>query len=87
VVMKRSGVDIVTKGGCQPPCWKMAVLSWMAVWPVSMLMRAILKPVLGPNFPKILAAGLVAAGIVVTLYWVAMPLLVMAAHNWLYLKK
>jgi hypothetical protein len=50
-------------------------------------MRDILKPVLGPNFPQILGAGLVAAGIVVTLYWVAMPLLVMAAHKWLYPKK
>ena len=78
---------INNKGRCQPPRWKMAVLSWMAVWPVSMLMRAILKPVLGPNFPQILAAGLIAAGIVVILYWVVMPLLVKVAHNWLYPKK
>jgi hypothetical protein len=35
---------------------------------------------LGPNFPQILGAGLVAAGIVVILYWVAMPLLVMLAQ-------
>jgi hypothetical protein len=49
-----------------------------------MLIRDILKPVLGPNFPQILGAGLVAAGIVVILYWVAMCLLVMVSHNWLY---
>jgi len=33
-----------------------------------MLVRAISKPVLGPNFPQILAAGFIAAGIVVVLY-------------------
>jgi len=75
---------INNKGRCQPPPrWKMAALSWMAVWPVSMLMRTILKPVLGPNFPQILAAELIVAGIVILVHWVAMPLLVKVAHNWL----
>jgi hypothetical protein len=37
--LMRSGVDIVTKGSSKPPRWKMALLSWTAVWPVSMLMR------------------------------------------------
>jgi hypothetical protein len=42
-----------------------------------MLMRGILKPVLGPNFPQILGAGLVAAGIVIILYWVAIATLLL----------
>jgi antibiotic biosynthesis monooxygenase (ABM) superfamily enzyme len=66
------------------PRWKMALLTWIAVWPASMLSSFILKPALGPNFPHVLAAGLIAAGVVVILTWVAMPLLMKIAHNWLY---
>jgi uncharacterized protein len=67
-----------------PPRWKMALLTWIAVWLASMLMRAILAPVLGPNVPQVPEAGLVAAGVVVILTWVAMPLLVKAAYPWLH---
>jgi antibiotic biosynthesis monooxygenase (ABM) superfamily enzyme len=42
--------------------------------------------VLGPSFSQVLAAGLIAAGIVVILTWVAMPLLVKIAQGWLYPK-
>jgi antibiotic biosynthesis monooxygenase (ABM) superfamily enzyme len=70
--------------GAMPPCWKMALLTWLAVWPVSMLVPALLLPILGPNFPQMLAAGIIAAGIVVILTWVAMPLLVSIARRWLY---
>jgi antibiotic biosynthesis monooxygenase (ABM) superfamily enzyme len=45
---------------------------------------AILIPLLGPNSPQVLTAGLIAAGIVVILTWVAMPLLVKVAHRWLH---
>jgi antibiotic biosynthesis monooxygenase (ABM) superfamily enzyme len=64
----------------------MALLTWIAVWLASMLMRAILAPVLGPNFPQVFSAGLVAAGVVVILTWVAMPFLVKMAHPWLHPK-
>ncbi len=70
--------------GLMPPRWKMASLTWIAVWPVSMLVPTILMPLLGQNFPQIFTAGLIAAGIVVVLTWVAMPLLVKAAHPWLH---
>jgi antibiotic biosynthesis monooxygenase (ABM) superfamily enzyme len=82
-VITTGGVDIVTKDRCIPQRWKMALLTWIAVWPVSMLVPAILKPVLGPNSPQILAAELIVAGIVILVHWVAMPLLVKVAHNWL----
>jgi uncharacterized protein len=39
-----------------------------------------------PPTGKVLAAGLIAAGIVVILTWVAMPLLVKIAQGWLYPK-
>jgi uncharacterized protein len=67
-----------------PPRWKMALLTWIAVWLASMLMRAILAPVLGRNLPQILEAALVAAGVVVILTWIAMPFLVKMTHPWLH---
>ena len=69
-----------------PPRWKMALLSWIAVWLVSMLMRAILAPMLGPNIPQVLEAGILAASVVVILTWVAMPFLVKIAGPWLHPK-
>jgi uncharacterized protein len=66
-----------------PPRWKMALLTWIAVWLASMLMRAILTPALGPNVPQFVEAGLVAAGVVLILTWVAMPFLVRIARPWL----
>jgi antibiotic biosynthesis monooxygenase (ABM) superfamily enzyme len=70
--------------GPMPPRWKMALLTWIAVWPVSMLVPAILMPLVGPNSPQVSTPGLIAAGIVVILTWVAMPLLVKVAHPWLH---
>ena len=62
----------------------MAILTWIAVWPVSMLVPAILVPLLGPTFNQVLAAGIIAAGIVIILTWVAMPILVKVTYRWLY---
>jgi len=67
-----------------PPRWKMALLTWVAVWLASMLMRAILAPALGRDVPQVLEAALVAAGVVVILTWAAMPFLVRIAHAWLH---
>jgi uncharacterized protein len=58
-----------------PPRWKMALLTWIAVWLASMFVQAALAPALGPNVPQVLEAGLVAAGVVLILTWVAMPFL------------
>ncbi|HTW29574.1 MAG TPA: hypothetical protein VME92_20785 [Acetobacteraceae bacterium] len=66
-----------------PSRWKMALLTWIAVWLASMLVRAILTPTLGPGVPKLVQAGLVAAGVVVILTWIAMPVLVRIARPWL----
>jgi antibiotic biosynthesis monooxygenase (ABM) superfamily enzyme len=66
-----------------PPRWKMALLTWIAVWPVSVLVPAVLKPLFPAAFPQILASGVIAGGIVTVLTWGAMPLLVKLAHAWL----
>ena len=69
--------------GGPPPRWKMALLTWIAVWPVSMIVPVIVSQLVSHNVPNFLFAGVVAGGIVVILTWVAMPLLVRLAHPWL----
>jgi antibiotic biosynthesis monooxygenase (ABM) superfamily enzyme len=69
-----------------PPRWKMAVLTWIAAWPVSMLVSAILALAVGQNLPHVVESALVAAGLVIALTWVAMPFLVKIAHPWLHPK-
>lgn len=66
----------------RPPRWKMAILTWLAVWPVGMAVAALLKPVVA-NWPHALASALISAGIVASLTWAAMPLVVKVAHPWL----
>lgn len=67
-----------------PPRWKMALLTWIAVWPVSLAVSALLNPMIGEAVPKLILSGVVAVGIVVILTWVVMPLLVKLAHRWLH---
>lgn len=78
------GLEAWFRSQQRPPArWKMAVLTWLAVWPVSLVVKALLVPVLGSALPEVLFAGVTAAGIVVGLTWGAMPLLVKAAGRWL----
>ncbi len=67
-----------------PPRWKMALLTWIAAWPASLLTQTVLAPVVGSDVPQVLQAALVAAGLVVILTWVAMPFLVRIASPWLH---
>lgn len=69
-----------------PPRWKMALLTWPAVWLSSMLVRTIVAPAMGPNISQVVEAGFITAGVVVTLTWVAMPFLVKIARPWLHPK-
>lgn len=78
------GLEAWFRSPQNPPArWKMALLTWIAVWPVSMAVRALLNPLIGQTAPHVIFAGVVAGGIVVVLTWVAMPLLVKVAHRWL----
>lgn len=66
-----------------PAQWKMALLTWIAVWPISTLAPAVLNPLIGSVVPQFAFAGAVAGVIVLVLTWVAMPLLVKVANGWL----
>jgi len=67
-----------------PPRWKMALLTWLAVWPASMAVPAALQPIIGSSLPKVLFAGIAAGAIVLVLTWIAMPLLIRFTRRWLY---
>lgn len=71
-------------GGRMPPRWKMALLTWLAVWPVSMGVAAVVLPLISLRLHPVLVSGVVSAGIVLVLTWIAMPLMVRAAHGWLH---
>ena len=65
-----------------PPCWKMALVTVLGVWPVSMLVPWLLNPFIG-NLSLALQALLIAVGIVILLTWGVMPLLVRILKPWL----
>ena len=65
-----------------PPRWKMAIVTVLGVWPVSMLVQRLLSPLIGDHPPP-LQALFMAVGIVVLLTWAVMPVLVRILRPWL----
>jgi antibiotic biosynthesis monooxygenase (ABM) superfamily enzyme len=65
-----------------PPPWKMAIVTVLGVWPLSMLVPWLLNPLIA-DFSSILQALFSAAGIVILLTWAVMPGLVRLLKPWL----
>ncbi|MBI4791329.1 MAG: antibiotic biosynthesis monooxygenase [Deltaproteobacteria bacterium] len=65
-----------------PPRWKMALVTVLGVWPVSMLVPRLLQPLIGGQ-PLALRALLISIGIVILLTWAVMPVLVRILKPWL----
>jgi antibiotic biosynthesis monooxygenase (ABM) superfamily enzyme len=66
-----------------PPRWKMAVVTALGVWPVSILVPWLLNPLM-TGLPFSLQALFVAMGIVILLTWAVMPIMVRILSPWLY---
>ena len=66
-----------------PPPWKMALVTLLGVWPVSMFVPWLLRSMINGLLP-LLQALFIAAGIVVLLTWAVMPVLVRILKRWLY---
>jgi len=66
-----------------PPPWKLALVTVAAVWPTRMFVPWLLNPLMS-GLSLALQALLVAAGIVIRLTWVIMPVLVRILKRWLY---
>lgn len=65
-----------------PPRWKMAVLTFVAVYPMTSLVPPISRRVLAPLNPLLINLASTAV-IVAALTWVIMPLLTRLVHRWL----
>jgi uncharacterized protein len=78
-----TGLEAWFRSSNSPPQWKMALVTWIAVWPISMAVPALLHPLIGSRVSNVIFAGAVAAGIVLVLTWLAMPALVKVARPWL----
>lgn len=69
-----------TKG---PPRWKMALVTFAAVWPLSTLLGATVRLTLSAQ-PRWVQGAITSALIVLSLTWVVMPLLTRVARPWLF---
>jgi len=70
-------------GSVQPPRWKMATVTALGVWPVSIVIPWLLKPLVGTLHPWVQAL-FIAIGIVIVLTWAVMPVLVKILRPWLH---
>lgn len=66
-----------------PPRWKMAVVTWLGVFPSVALWSSVLQPVL-KSWPHLLMVAVMNVCVVVTLAWGVMPLLTRWFRPWLH---
>lgn len=77
------GLEAWFRGAQAPARWKMAFLTWLGVWPTSLLVGNVIGPPLA-DLHLLLSSAIVAAVIVVCLTWVVMPGLVKLFRFWLH---
>jgi antibiotic biosynthesis monooxygenase (ABM) superfamily enzyme len=71
------------RSSAPPPRWKMAIVTVLGVWPVSILVPKMLAPVID-GLSGTFQALMIAIGIVIVLTWAAMPLLTRPFSRWLF---
>lgn len=76
------GLEAWFQSAAPPPRWKMALLTWLGVWPTSWAVGTLIGPHLAGG-STLLTSALIAAVIVVCLTWLVMPLLVKVFRFWL----
>lgn len=65
-----------------PPRWKMAIVTWMGVWPTVYVVAHLLGKHLA-GWPSFVATGLVTLVVVSVLTWGVMPVLTRLVRPWL----
>jgi len=65
-----------------PPRWKMAVATFLGVFPVAMVLNLTLGPVIR-SWPFIVSNAVFNACVLALLTWVVMPLVTRILHRWL----
>jgi antibiotic biosynthesis monooxygenase (ABM) superfamily enzyme len=81
-VRELHGLEAWFRTAARPARWKMALLTWLGVWPTSLVVGTLLGARLS-SLPLLVSSGIVAAVIVVCLTWIVMPLLVRLFDFWL----
>ena len=66
-----------------PPRWKMAIVTWLGVFPIVLLWSQLLAPIL-ISLPQVLVTACVTLAAVATLTWVVMPRLTQLFSTWLH---
>ena len=79
-----AGLEAFFQGvpGGPPPKWKMAVVTWLGVFPAVVLWSWVVRKSLS-GLPSLVTTAIVSALVVATLAWVAMPLLTRVFATWL----
>ena len=70
-------------GTSPPPRWKMAIVTWLGVFPSVLLWSSVLPKHLA-GLPSLLIVAIVNVFVVITLAWVVMPLLTKLFRGWLH---
>jgi len=65
-----------------PPRWKMALVTWIGVWPTVYAISSAISPRLSGLHPA-LASGVVTLIVVLALTWAVMPVLTRLLRSWL----
>lgn len=65
-----------------PPRWKMAITTWLGVWPTVFIVSEVLGQYLRP-LPAVVATGAATSVVVVILAWLVMPFLTRFLRPWL----
>jgi uncharacterized protein len=66
-----------------PPRWKMAFVSWMAVFPLALLFNLLVLPLVR-DWPTVARVVLLSVCLVTLMTWVALPNLTRLFSRWLY---
>lgn len=70
------------QGALRPARWKMALLTWLAVFPAAYCWSQLLRPLVAP-LPGMVGSAVVSIFVVVTLAWGLMPVLTRIFESWL----
>lgn len=67
-----------------PPRWKMALVTWMGIFPLVLAGSTFVTPLLVGRLPAVLATLILTGGITAAMTWLVMPTLVRLFAAWLY---
>ena len=74
---------LTTQPGTPPPPYKMAIVTWVTIFPLITLVVVAIAPLLG-SLPLVLRLAVTTGVTVPLMTWVVMPRMTRLLHRWLY---